>query len=110
MVIKDDHDDLRAANPATPTDTPDPPQKSARAATGRQEWASCGGCSTRWRAVRLCHCAGCHETFIGIWSFDAHRTRSRGGQCLPPASAGLVQRDGVWRENRPQPADLWRDR
>lgn len=47
------------------------------------------GCGARWSGIRTCHCggAGCHRTFSGVSTFDAHR---RGGHCLDPASIGLA--------------------
>jgi hypothetical protein len=41
------------------------------------------------------HCSVCHVTLGGPWAFDRHR---RGGECVDPASLGLVERAGVWRE------------
>jgi hypothetical protein len=42
-----------------------------------------------------CHCAAasCHATFASLEAFDDHR---RNGQCLNPASLGLVAVDGLW--------------
>lgn len=41
------------------------------------------------------HCTVCHATFGGVVGFDRHR---RGGVCLDPARLGMVNRDGIWRE------------
>lgn len=59
--------------------------------------ATCGGCDARWRRQGFAHCAaaGCHQTFSGVRTFDAHRRRFK---CRKPADAGLVLGDdGVWR-------------
>lgn len=43
----------------------------------------------------MAHCkSGCHRTFGGVRGFDNHR---RDGQCVDPATIGLVERDGIWR-------------
>lgn len=35
----------------------------------------CGDCGAIWnRTTRLCHCASCHSTYIGITDFDGHQT------------------------------------
>lgn len=45
-------------------------------------------CGTRWNGTRTAHCAAqCHRTFTGVTGFDAHR---RDGQCVDPASLGMV--------------------
>lgn len=49
-----------------------------------------------------CAAASCHTTFATIGSFDDHR---RGGQCLPPASIGLVERDRLWASPERHAAD-----
>jgi len=50
-----------------------------------------------WGGYRQCHCAGCHRTFSGLSTFDAHRLA---GGCLDPAlsvAGGQVQDEfGVW--------------
>lgn len=43
-------------------------------------------CGARWSGYRTAHCAKCHTTFSGLTSFDHHRP----GDCLDPASIGLV--------------------
>jgi hypothetical protein len=42
----------------------------------------------------MAHCPTCHRTFGGVTGFDKHRSH---GECLDPATLGLVERDGVWR-------------
>ena len=106
-VIKDDVTDFPDANGSTPTQPPDRTRKSARATTGGWEWATCGGCTTRWRGISRCHCGACHETFTSITGFDMHR---KAGRCVPPAAAGLIQRsDDLWRKDEWQRSGLWGD-
>lgn len=50
-------------------------------------------------AGRQAHCGACHRTFGSVTAFDEHR---RGGTCLDPADAGMVDRDGVWRRPMPE--------
>jgi hypothetical protein len=50
-------------------------------------------CGARWTGLSRAHCAGCHRTFSAVTAFDLHR---RGGACLDPADAGLVERNGMW--------------
>lgn len=45
-------------------------------------------CGCTWGGVNTAHCAACCITFSGLTAFDAHR---RGGACLTPEKAGLVQ-------------------
>lgn len=52
---------------------------------------SCGGCPARWSGLGTAHCGACHISTTGLSAFSAHR---RGGKCLLPADAGLVER---WR-------------
>jgi hypothetical protein len=60
-----------------------------------------GACGKSWEQSgnATSHCGGCHETFVSLSTFDAHR---RGQRCNPPAEvkvAGtfLEQReDGQW--------------
>ena len=52
------------------------------------------GCGASWAARTWAHCGGCHATFSGITTFDAHR---RGGTCLAPADVGLELRNGAFR-------------
>lgn len=47
------------------------------------------------------HCGACHRTFGGVHGFDAHRRR---GECVNPATLGMVETRRVWR--RPIP-DGW---
>lgn len=54
----------------------------------RQPPHCCNGCADRWGGQHTCHCSACHLTFCTIHAFDRHR---RGGDCLDPAVAGLVQ-------------------
>lgn len=57
-------------------------------------------CGATWTGVSRCHCAaeGCHNTFGGATSFDAHRDqRGEHGRCKSPESLGLVQTEkGIW--------------
>jgi hypothetical protein len=47
-------------------------------------------CGARWSGGMTAHCAGsCHRTFTRPSNFDRHR---RGGQCVDPATVGLVPR------------------
>lgn len=41
----------------------------------------CGGCEATWTGLKMCHCAGCHQTFSVLTWFDSHRVR---GKCKPP--------------------------
>ena len=58
----------------------------------------CGKCKARWSGLRMCHCRGCHRTFTGLSTYDAHFTR--GVTCGTEAQlrkAGIVTvRPGVW--------------
>lgn len=45
------------------------------------------------------HCGACHLTFGGVRAFDLHRQgRVDVRHCVHPATVGLVERDGVWRQ------------
>jgi hypothetical protein len=52
------------------------------------------------RATRSgAHCGTCHRTFGGVRAFDLHRQGPVSGRvCADPATVGLVERDGVWRQ------------
>lgn len=72
------------------------------------------------KGLGTCHCAGCHETFVGIRAFDLHqRLRDGGVKCLAPAELRrkdgtpvlrLDARTGFWRQNTPglAPNPMWR--
>lgn len=55
----------------------------------------CHRCGRAWHAVGAAHCTACCRHFSTARNFDRHR---RAGQCVDPATAGLVIVDGVWRE------------
>jgi hypothetical protein len=63
--------------------------------------ASHGACGKSWEQSgnRTSHCGGCHETFVSLSVFDAHR---RDSKCLAPEDvkylkSGLAARaDGIW--------------
>lgn len=69
----------------------------------------CSGCDLQLGGVSACHCSSCHETFIGITFFDAHRNQyGERGRCLDPATITVTTgprtgeplmffRDGYWR-------------
>lgn len=60
----------------------------------------------RCPSLSQAHCSVCHVTFGGVSLFDDHR---KAGECVEPASLGMVERDGIWR--RPiDDADLERVR
>lgn len=40
------------------------------------------------------HCGACHRTFGGVYGFDSHRNH---GQCLDPATLGMVETGRIWR-------------
>lgn len=53
---------------------------------------TCPRCLDQWGGLGTSHCAGCHNTFTTVTSFDKHRTGSHGygtRACLHPAKAGL---------------------
>ena len=60
-----------------------------------------GACGKAWQQAgnETSHCGGCHETFVSLGTFDAHRTKMR---CNPPdlvlfRGHHLFQRgDGQW--------------
>lgn len=60
-----------------------------------------GACGKTWDQVgdRTSHCGGCHETFVSLVLFDAHR---QDGKCLDASTmqyrgGPLAQNDdGVW--------------
>jgi hypothetical protein len=68
---------------------------------------TCGGCDATWGGTSPCHCAvpGCHQTFVGVSLFDAHRSQyGERGSCTHPTEvrnrAGeqvMFLRDGMWR-------------
>lgn len=89
---------------ANPTPATDPRSAAAEAAqdepsTGKRPPFSCGGCASRWGGALTGHCAGCHETFGGVVTFDLHR---RGGRCRRPEESGLVRNDSrgytIWSQ------------
>lgn len=48
------------------------------------------GCGAVWSNASWAHCAGCHRTFVGVGSFDAHRVWVGGGRvCVDPVVAGF---------------------
>lgn len=51
----------------------------------------CGGCAATWTGLKVCHCAGCHETFSVVSWFDRHRVR---GKCINPARVLVSEEDG----------------
>ncbi|PBC39024.1 hypothetical protein CJ179_38790 [Rhodococcus sp. ACS1] len=47
-------------------------------------------CGNIWTGGNTSHCTACHENFVGITAFDAHRTGGWGNRkCLDPADAGM---------------------
>lgn len=64
----------------------------------KKQMITCGGCSVEWTGDGRCHCSGCHNTFGGLTSFDAHRTQyGERGSCKKPEDIGLIQTEkGVW--------------
>jgi hypothetical protein len=70
---------------------------------------TCGSCSATWTGTSVCHCAGCHHTFVSSTLFDAHRTQlGERGVCRRPADLTLTSgprtgepvmffREGMWR-------------
>lgn len=49
------------------------------------------GCGALWSNAVWAHCAGCHRTFAGTASFDAHRSWVGGGRvCADPVAAGFA--------------------
>lgn len=69
-----------------------------KSATGERESRAsrrCGPSCVRPTPAQA-HCAAeCHLTFGGVSGFDAHR---RNGECVDPATLGMVERDGIWRK------------
>lgn len=71
---------------------------------------SCPICCTRCgarangRAYAHCGARGCHRTFSSVSGFDRHR---RDGQCVDPATVGLVEvtRSGWTRWQFPGPEE-----
>ena len=47
------------------------------------------------------HCAGCHETFVGLTAFDRHRRQDGGsGMCvIDPVSADPFVDSGFWADD-----------
>ncbi len=70
---------------------------------------TCGTCSATWTGVSVCHCAGCHCTFVTATLFDAHRVQyGERGACRRPADLTFTSgprsgepvmffREGMWR-------------
>lgn len=63
-----------------------------------------GECGKTWTGVTRAHCGACHETFNSDGGADIHRVGRFGvdRRCLPPASVGMVERDGVWYMPAPE--------
>lgn len=63
---------------------------------------SCSGCTRRWTSLRLAHCANCHRSFSGAWTFDVHRhmgsTDNERGVCIDPEEITSLELrdDKVW--------------
>lgn len=70
--------------PATRTMRPD-----------RPPLGGCHRCGAAWHAMGAAHCTACCRHFSTARNFDRHR---RSGQCIDPATTGLVNDGGVWRE------------
>lgn len=74
--------------------------------------ATCGGCKARWHQAgnRTGHCSGCHRTFSGVTTFDAHQRMDDGRNvCLDPAT--LTTKAGEPRFRLcadPQGCPVWR--
>lgn len=71
------------------------PVGNRRQINARLGWATCGGCGESWSGRAACHCAGCHQTFASISSFDKHRIGSftdpkNPRRCADPSDRGLV--------------------
>lgn len=68
-------------------------------------------CTCKVTGTKVCHCAGCHETFGSLSSFDWHQRLflPYGIVCLAPElirrkdGSQVLFRDrrGYWREHRP---------
>lgn len=57
-------------------------------------WTHCPECKNpHSNSPRYGHCAACHQTFMGIYTWDAHR---RDGECLDP-------------ETEPKERQWWQD-
>ena len=73
---------------------------------------TCGGCSSTWSGLGRAHCGvgGCHRTFTGVTAFDRHRGAK--GECLDPATLGMVLREGgLWGApalTPEQAAEIWK--
>jgi len=63
---------------------------------------SCSGCTRRWTSLRLAHCAKCHRSFSGAWTFDVHRhmgaSDNERGYCEDPEQIPSLElrNDNVW--------------
>jgi hypothetical protein len=53
----------------------------------RDSYGSCQ-CGASWTGYETCHCAGCHQTFLGERAFATHRVA---GRCQDPETRGLVK-------------------
>lgn len=83
---------------------------------------TCPMCATTWHQAgnRTGHCSGCHRTFSGVTTFDAHQRIVNGRNvCLDPATLhdkngdvrfrSFTDRAGatVWRNAQDRPAGTW---
>jgi hypothetical protein len=84
--------------------------------------ATHGECGAEWQQSgnKTGHCSGCHRTFSGISTFDAHQRIVDGRNvCLDPAE--LIDKNGrprfrtftdkagceVWRSAKERPKNSW---
>jgi hypothetical protein len=88
---------------------------------------TCGGCDVRWhqRGNQTGHCSGCHRTFQGVSTFDAHQrlvdgrsvcldpqdilTGGNGVHAGEPRFKAIIDTEGaqVWRSAAQRPEGSW---